>query len=347
VTAPGDEGEPERAAHRAVRGPAVLAPGLLLSVAIAAAAWSGAEALSGRWRLAPDAVVLGMLAGLGLRALWHPPLSFQPGIGVAGRELLELAIVLLGTTVDMRWLLRGGPMVLAVVFTTVTALGVGVAIGRAAGLSRTHALLVASGNAICGNSAIAAVARVTRAPAREVTSSIACTALLSLPLVLVLPLSGALLGLDDERMGMLAGMTVYAVPQVLAATLPMSARAGEVGALVKLIRVLLLAPWLAWVSSREQRHGDGRWAAGSTILPRYLVAFLMLAALRTASVIPDAIATPAQRASHLLTVVAMVALGLAVEPAALRQVGRATLVSALGALVALCVLAALVVLVAF
>jgi uncharacterized integral membrane protein (TIGR00698 family) len=344
VTAPEGAGEPLPTPHRAPRGPAALAPGLLLVCAIAAAAWFAADALGGRWRLTPDAVVLGMLAGLGVRAFWHPPRSFQPGIDLAGRELLELAIVLLGTTVDMRWFLRGGPMVLAVVATTLSALGIGMAIGRAAGLTRTHALLVASGNAICGNSAIAAIARVTRAPAREVTSSIACTALLSLPLVLALPLGGALLGLNDEGMGMLAGMTVYAVPQVLAATLPMSARAGEVGALVKLVRVLLLAPWLAWVSRREHRAGDARRSAGSTILPRYLVAFLLLAALRTATLIPDAVALPAQRTSHLLTGVAMAALGLAVEPASLRQVGRATLVSALGALVVLCVLAATVVL---
>lgn len=332
-------GESERAARGLARRLVPSVPGVLLAVFVAALAWFVAETLAGRSRMAPDAVVLAILAGLGVRALWHPPATFQPGINVAGKELLELAIVLLGATVDLRWLVRGGPVVLAVIATTGAALGAGILIGRAAGLSRTHTLLVASGNAICGNSAIAAVARVIRAPASEVTSSIACTALLSLPLVLVLPLSGALLGLDDEGLGMLAGMTVYAVPQVLAATFPMSARASEVGALVKLIRVLLLAPWLAWVSHREHRNAEGRATLRLSVLPPYLLAFLALAALRTAGAIPEAIAAPAQRASHLLTVVSMAALGLAVEPASLRQVGRATLVSALGALSALCVLA--------
>jgi uncharacterized integral membrane protein (TIGR00698 family) len=258
---------------------------------------------------------------------------------VAGKQVLELAIVLLGAAVDLQWLVRGGPVVIAVVVTTALALGAGLWIGRASGLSRTHTLLVASGNAICGNSAIAALARVVRAPASEVTSAIACTALLSLPLVIVLPLSGALLGLDDEAMGMLAGMTVYAVPQVLAATFPMSARAGEIGALVKLIRVLLLAPWLAWVSHREHRDAEGRASLRWSVLPPYLVAFLLLAVLRTSGAMPETIASSAQRASHLLTVVSMAALGLAVEPAALRRVGRATLITALGSLAVLCLLA--------
>ncbi len=314
-------------------------PGILLASAVALMAWLGAAALAGRWRMAPDAVVLAIIGGLIVRSFWHPSDRWQPGIALAGKEVLEVAIVLLGASVDLRWMVRGGPVVVAVMATTLLALGAGLWIARSAGLSRTHGLLVASGNAICGNSAIAAMARVVRAPASEVTSSIACTALLSLPLVLVLPLSGALLGLDDEAMGMLAGMTVYAVPQVLAATFPMSARAGEVGALVKLIRVLLLAPWLAWVSHREHRDAEGRASLRFSVLPPYLVAFLALATLCTAGLIPASLAGSSQRTSHLLTVVSMAALGLAVEPASLRRVGKATFVSALGALSALCVLA--------
>lgn len=314
-------------------------PGVLLASVVALAAWLIAEALAGRWRMVPDAVVLAIITGLAVRSFWHPSARWQPGIAMAGKEVLEVAIVLLGASVDLRWMVRAGPVVFAVITTTLLALGAGLWIGRLTGLSRTHRLLVASGNAICGNSAIAAIARVVRAPASEVTSSIACTALLSLPLVLILPLSGALLGLDDEGMGMLAGMTVYAVPQVLAATFPMSARASEVGALVKLIRVLLLAPWLAWVSHREHRDAEGRASLRFSVLPPYLVAFLALATLRTSGLITAELAGPAQQASHLLTVVSMAALGLAVEPGSLRRVGRATLVSALGALTALCVLA--------
>jgi uncharacterized membrane protein YadS len=146
------------------------------------------------------------------------------------------------------------------------------------------------------------------------------------------------LDLGDFQYGVLAGMTVYAVPQVLAATYPVSARAGEVGTLVKLIRVLLLVPLLAVLSVSERRRGAPSALGRSALtgaLPAYLVLFLLLASLRTAGMLPDAIARPARIGSHALTVLAMAALGMSVELARLRAVGWRTALAASLALVVL------------
>lgn len=321
-------------------------PGLAGVVVVAGVAWLLARWLGTQVSMAPDAVVIALIGGLLLRAFWHPPPSWEPGLGFAGRRFLEIAIILLGTSTDLRVMARGGVwLALSVVGVTSVALGGGLLIGRWMGLSSSHALLVASGNAICGNSAIAAVATVIRAPAREAASSIAYTAILSIGLVLVLPVFSAFVGLNELQYGAMAGMTVYAVPQVLAATYPVSARAGEIGTLVKLMRVLLLMPWLAFLSMWERRHGHepGKrrgFAAGA--LPPYLLAFIGLALLRTAGVVPDAIVGHARTGSHALTTVAMAALGLSVEPAALRAVGWRTAGAATAALLVLCI-AALVV----
>ena len=78
------------------------------------------------------------------------------------------------------------------------------------------ALLVACGNAICGNSAIAAVAPVIGADSKDVVAAIAFTAVLGVLMVLGLPLFIPLAGLSEHQYGTLAGLTVYAVPQVLA-----------------------------------------------------------------------------------------------------------------------------------
>jgi len=183
------------------------------------------------------------------------------------------------------------------------------------------------------------VATVIRAPAREAASSIAYTAILSIGLVLVLPLVSGLAHLSDLQYGALAGMTVYAVPQVLAATYPVSAQAGEVGTLVKLMRVLLLMPWLALLAVTERRRGVAaglgrRLPAG--VLPPYLLAFVGLALLRTAGVVPEVAVPWARGGSHALTTVAMAALGLSVEPATLRAVGWQTAGAATAALLLLC-----------
>ena len=82
------------------------------------------------------------------------------------------------------------------------------------------AVLVACGNSICGNSAIAAVAPVIGADGKDVAASIAFTAVLGVLVVLGLPLLVPLLRLSETQYGVLAGLTVYAVPQVLAATAP-------------------------------------------------------------------------------------------------------------------------------
>src|SRR5690606_16194235 len=102
--------------------------------------------------------------------------------------------------------------------------------------------LIACGNSICGNSAIAAVAPVIGARDDEVAASIGFTAVLGIVAVLVLPVVAGLLGFSEARFGILAGMTVYAVPQVLAATSAAGAVALHFGTIVKLVRVLMLGP---------------------------------------------------------------------------------------------------------
>ncbi len=111
-----------------------------------------------------------------------------------------------------------------------------------AGLPQRMAILIACGNSICGNSAIAAVAPVIGADSDDIASSISFTAVLGVVVVLGLPLLVPMLQLSLTQYGVLAGLTVYAVPQVLAATLPIGALSNQVGTVIKLVRVLMLGP---------------------------------------------------------------------------------------------------------
>ena len=105
-------------------------------------------------------------------------------------------------------------------------------IGRALGLNKKLATLVACGNSICGNSAIAAAAPVIDAEPRDIASAIAFTAVLGVIMVLALPLALVGLGMTGAQYGVLSGLTVYAVPQVLAAAQPggmIAVQAGKKG----------------------------------------------------------------------------------------------------------------------
>ncbi|HEX2202264.1 MAG TPA: putative sulfate exporter family transporter [Longimicrobium sp.] len=317
-------------------GVSALVPGVLLAAAIALAAW-GLQLLEVRLfrHAVVEALVLAILLGMLLRTFWVPPKRFDPGIKLTAKQVLETAIVLLGASVDLPLLLRAGSaLVVAILLVVASGLVGGFALGRALGLNPKLATLIAVGNAICGNSAIAAVAPVIGAEKEDVASSIAFTAVLGVVVVLALPLLIPVVGLDDYQYGALAGMTVYAVPQVLAATFPVSALSGEVGTLVKLVRVLLLGPVVVFFALRNRKIGEQRMSAGSFV-PWFIVGFLVLAAARSLGLVPADVAGPVREVSRWMTVAAMAALGLGVDVRVLGKVGGRVIAAVTGSLVVL------------
>jgi len=219
------------------------------------------------------------------------------------------------------------------------------------GLSKRLAILVACGNSICGNSAIAAVAPVIGADGDDVASSIAFTAVLGVVVVLILPPIGSLLGMTQFAYGALAGLTVYAVPQVIAATAPVGASAVQVGTLVKLIRVLMLGPVCLALSLvapklREEteepapnvtagdRPAPGRPAIHQ-LVPWFIIGFLAMVALRSANLIPPAALAPIGTTATIFTVISMAALGLGVDVRTVSKAGLPVTITVILSLVAL------------
>lgn len=311
-----------------------LIPGLALSAAVALAAVA-VQALElrlfGRGWI--DAIVLAILIGAAIRSVWTPPASLRPGVEFSARTLLEIAVVLLGASVSAATVIAIGPGLLLGTAVVVTlAIAVSYGIGRLLRLPRRMAVLIACGNAICGNSAIAAVAPVIDADAGDVSAAIAFTAVLGVVVVLVLPLLGAALALSEVRYGTLAGLTVYAVPQVLAATVPVGAVANQAGTLIKLVRVLMLGPVclaLAVAVALRGRSEGGPAAADASprrlplghLLPWFIVGFLLMMGARSLDLIP-ADALPVLRwITTALTVLAMAALGLSTDARAVARAG--------------------------
>ncbi|MGV8928475.1 MAG: YeiH family protein [Brevundimonas sp.] len=319
-------------------GPLSLIPGLVACVAVvlAAVAVQALELrLFGRGWI--DAIVLAILIGAAIRSVWTPPATLRPGIEFSARTLLEIAVVLLGASVSAATVMAIGPGLLGGTAVVVAlALAVSYAIGRLLRLPHRMAVLIACGNAICGNSAIAAVAPVIEADAEDVSAAIAFTAVLGIVVVLLLPLLGDALRMSEVRYGTLAGMTVYAVPQVLAATLPVGAVANQAGTLIKLVRVLMLGPvvlGLAILTAvRRQREGEAgpvqadaapprRGVALHHLVPWFIVGFLLMMGARSMDLIPAAALTPMAETAKVLTVLSMAALGLSTDARAVARSG--------------------------
>ena len=269
-----------------------------------------------------EALVLALLLGAILRNTLRLPAAATPGIQFAAKSLLEVVVALLGAGVSLPVLLAAGPtLLLLVTLAVVVGIGVSLLLGHLLGLEPRLALLVAVGNAIGGNSAIAAVAPIIRATQAEVASAVAVTAVLGLAAVLPLPLTISLAGLDHYQYGVLAGMTVYAVPQALAAAFPVGQLAGEVATLVKLTRVMLLAPVVLSLTLVWRRVARQSGGPASLFPPWFITAFLALTALRSVGLLADTIALPLRDVSRPLMVLAMAGLGLGVNVAAVRAVG--------------------------
>jgi uncharacterized integral membrane protein (TIGR00698 family) len=304
-----------------------LLPGILLCVAITIGSIL-LEAVEVRLTGQPylEALVLAILLGVAIRTIWKPEPQWNPGINFSAKFLLECAIVMLGASVSIGTVTALGPaLILGIAGIVSIAIGTSYIICRVIGLSPRLSVLIACGNSICGNSAIAAVAPVIGADGDDIASSISFTAVLGVIVVLTLPLLVPLLQLSLTQYGVLAGLTVYAVPQVLAATLPIGALSNQVGTVIKLVRVLMLGPVVFGFSllgkgfRPEHMKPNSRGPALCEMVPWFIAGFLALMVTRSLGVIPTVALRPLARIAALLTTVAMAGLGLGVD---LRVVAR-------------------------
>ncbi|MPY78775.1 MAG: putative sulfate exporter family transporter [Actinophytocola sp.] len=308
------------------RQPTRLLPGLLLAGAGIAAA-AGIAAVAPALSALTVAVVLGVVVG-------NTPLlprTARPGLEWATRRMLRVGVVLLGLQLAVDQVLGLGAGTLLAIALTVAVTFVGTQwLGRVLGVSRGLTILVATGFSICGASAIAAMEGVVRRKDSDVATAIALVTLYGSLAIVAVPLAGPLLGLHGEALGSWAGVSVHEVAQVVAAASPAGAGAVATAAVVKLSRVVLLAPLVAGVSVRERRE---RVTSGRTppLVPLFVLGFLAMIGVRSTGLLPDVALDVAGTVTSLLLAGALFGLGCGVRLRALLRTGPRALLLGLGA----------------
>lgn len=312
-------------------------PGLGLSIAVTAAALvleKIEEHYAGRAWL--EALVIAILLGTAVRSLARPGPRFSKGINFSAKLLLEIAVVLLGASISASAVIEAGSgLIFGIAAVVAVAITLSYGIGRLLKLPHRMAALVACGNSICGNSAIAATAPVIGAGSEDVAASIAFTAILGVVVVLLLPLLVPLLGLSHTQYGVLAGLTVYAVPQVLAATAPVATVSVQLGTLVKLVRVLMLGPVILVLALLAGNKDANAKPGFFQLVPWFIIGFLGMMALHSLHLIPEALLPGIQYASTILTIISMAALGLGVDVRSVAAAGGRVTLTAILSLLAL------------
>ncbi|GAA2713892.1 MULTISPECIES: putative sulfate exporter family transporter [Streptomyces] len=333
-----------------VAGSRSLRPGLALAAAGPALAWTA-------HRLLPTVPALTAAVVLGIAAAHLPGVrsvvrgSARPGLAFAGRRLMRAGIVLLGLGLGFGDVLALGWTTVAMVLAVVAATFAGTLwLGRRLGLPGDQPLLVASGYAICGASAIGAVGEAAGSDEEDVATSVALVTLCGTLAIAVLPLLQHPLGLDAARFGRWTGASVHDVGQVVATAQTAGAAALGQAVLVKLLRVALLAPLVAAVAVALRRRGStttrrttaGRTTAGRTtagkatakrpaVLPLFVLGFLLTAGLRTTGLVPGTVLAAARHAQELLLAAALFGLGSAVHLPSLARTGGRVAALGLGA----------------
>ena len=235
-----------------------LLPGIAFAAVLAALALA-VRALPGMSLFSP--LILAILIGMAFHNVIGQPEWARPGIAFCMRKLLRFAIILLGFQLTFAQVAAVGAQGIAIIVATLIAsFAFTVWLGRRMNVERKLAELLAAGTAICGASAIIAANTVTRAPEEDAAYAVACVTVLGTIAMFLYPLLPAILGLDTHHYALWAGASIHEIAQVVGATFQHSQEAGEFGTIVKLSRVILLAPmvialgWLAARRTHEEAH---------------------------------------------------------------------------------------------
>jgi uncharacterized integral membrane protein (TIGR00698 family) len=297
------------------------APGLAL-------AGLGVALSLGAHRALPDLppLVLCVALGVMLANLARVPPAATPGLTVAAGPVLKLGVVLLGLDLVFPDILALGVRALAVVVAVVAITFIGTRwAGRRLGISDDLSLLVATGFSICGVSAIAAANGVIDADEDEVAFSVALVTLCGTLAIVTLPPLRGVLGLDHEQFGAWVGASVHDVAQVVATSSTAGSVALATAIVVKLTRVMLLAPLIAGIALRHRSVDTAATdtAAGTRppLVPPFIVAFVAMVVVASIGVIPDRALARIDDLRTVLLGMALFALGTRVNVGRLRQIG--------------------------
>ncbi|MGB7481141.1 MAG: YeiH family putative sulfate export transporter [Burkholderiaceae bacterium] len=318
-------------AHARVRA---LFPGLLLAALLAASAiglgridWLQAHGLSPLTL----AIVLGIVVGNTLFA--RVAGRCGAGVGYAKQDLLRLGIVLYGfrlTFQDIGQVGLGGVLVDALMLGSTFALAVllGTRVFR---LERGTAMLIGAGSSICGAAAVMATEPVLRARAEQVTVAVSTVvvfgtlAIFVYPLLYRLNLEWRLFDTSAAAFGLYAGSTIHEVAQVVAAARALGPEAADAAVIAKMVRVMMLAPFLlglsVWLGRSERgEHGTATPARRVTI-PWFAFAFVAVAGFNSLGLLPRPLLAAIGDVDTALLAMAMAALGLSTHLSAVRRAG--------------------------
>jgi len=301
-------------------------PGLLLSACVAIVAMFLSSLIPGD---IIGATVIALLVGMALNPILNKYEKFNTGVNYAGKIILRIGIVLMGVNLNFSEVLNVGKYSLFVMFFTMaTAFGAGNLIGKLFGMNWKLTNLLSVSTAICGGSAVAAVAPVIKAKDEDVAYAISSTFIFDVLTVVAIPWIGIALGMSSMGYGLWVGTAVNDTSSVVAAGYAFSELAGNTAVIVKLTRTLFIIPYVLIFSIINERieakteNSHGRASVNlKKIFPYFIILFLAVVVLRSTGIITDAIAPVLSKTSKFCMIMALSAIGLKTSFGDVKNIG--------------------------
>lgn len=262
--------------------------------------------------------VFALLIGMAINPLLVKAPQFKAGIQLVSKEVLRLAIILMGLTLSFGQVLQVGKYSLVVmVFTLFAAFGGGYLLGKAFGMNWKLSSLISAGTGICGGSAIAAIAPTIDAENTDIAYAISATFIFDILMVILFPIAGRYFGMTDIGFGLWTGTAVNDTSSVMAAGYAFSDAAGAYAMIVKLTRTLSIVPAVlifSYINARQnQKNGKTENQAKvniGKIFPFFILLFLVMVGVKSTGVVPLVVSDWVATASKFFMVMALGAIGL-------------------------------------
>ncbi len=288
------------------------------------------------------AIVLGMLVGNTVYPRFAT--ASGPGVNFSKQNLLRLGVVLYGlrlTVQDIGHVGWAGVATDAIVLGSTFALACFIGI-RWLGMDRKTAMLIGAGSSICGAAAVMAAEPVVKARAEQVTVAVATVvvfgtvAIFLYPMLFALNQQWPLIPGGADGFGIYVGSTIHEVAQVVAAARAVGPHAADTAVIAKMVRVMMLAPflillsaWLARDGAKSQAHAQATVAKSKLTVPWFAFAFVGVVLFNSLQLLPKSWVTVTTEIDTVLLAMAMAALGLATHLSAIRKAGFKPLLLAL------------------
>lgn len=280
------------------------------------------------------AIMLGIIAG----NTFFSKIAVQavPGVDFAKSTLLRAGVILYGFQISFQQIAEVGwagvliaALMVCLTFTLAVQLGT-----RVFKLDRETSMLIGAGSAICGAAAVMACEPVVRGQAHKVSVAIATVVVFGTLSMFIYPLLYPLLGLSQHAFGIFAGSTIHEVAQVVAAGNAVGETAANTAVIEKMLRVMMLAPFLLILSTFKRTPIDtcvvatGERGKTKLCIPWFAVWFVAASAINSLQILPPALVSALLKLDLVLLAMAMAALGMQTHIGAIKQAGAKPLLLA-------------------